>query len=123
MTIRAAVACLGLAVCSVAANGADIELVGVGTVAGNLTDRSGSTGEIANAADPTIHVPQNILGGFGSGIAYSGFGDIFAAASDRGPFDGVTDPSYKDRFYFFRFTLNTVTKTVTATLLHTRLLR
>lgn len=121
--LRAGLAGLGLLACTLAANAGEIQLVGKGAVPGSASDLSGLTGEIYDAADSSAHVPQNILGGFGSGVAYTGIGDYFVAVSDRGPFDGVTDPAYADRFHIFRFALNIATKTVTPTLTDTRLLR
>lgn len=122
---RAMLAPLSIAVCALAANAGSavpsVELAGVGTVPGNATDLSGLSGEISNANDGTKHVPMNLLGGFGSGIAYTGYKDFFIAVSDRGPFDGVTDPAYPDRFHIFRFTLDPDNKTITPGLVDTRL--
>ena len=64
---------------------ADIVLVGVGTLPGDSTDLSGLTGK---ASDGT---PQNRLGGHGSAIAYTGKGNEYILASDRGPKDGASD--------------------------------
>jgi hypothetical protein len=64
---------------------ADIELLGVATVPGTATDRSGLEGQ---ATDGT---PLNRLGGHGSAIAYSGKGSEYWLLSDRGPKDGKVD--------------------------------
>ena len=34
------------------------------------------------------------------GLTYTGFGNVFLAVPDRGPFDGRTDVPYLDRFHF-----------------------
>lgn len=64
---------------------ADIQLLGMGTVPGTATDRSGLEGE---AADGT---PLNRLGGAGSAIAYTGKGAEYWLLSDRGLKDGQVD--------------------------------
>ncbi|MBN9120821.1 MAG: esterase-like activity of phytase family protein [Planctomycetes bacterium] len=64
---------------------ADVTLVGVGTIPGDAADLSGLTG---HASDGT---PNNRLGGLGSAIAYTGIGDEYVLASDRGPKDGASD--------------------------------
>ncbi|HYO41704.1 MAG TPA: esterase-like activity of phytase family protein [Candidatus Limnocylindrales bacterium] len=81
-----------------------ITLVGQGSVSGTAMDRSGFTGNICQASDPTACVPAAILGGFGSDIAYTGRDSIFVAAPDRGPYDGLTDVPYVDRFHYLRIT-------------------
>lgn len=100
-----------------------VELVGVGAVPGTATDLSGLTGNISNLADPTQSIPMNILGGFGSGITWSGVRDYFFAVNDRGPYDGQTSPAYPDRFHVFRFTLDPTAKTITPTIQATRLFK
>jgi hypothetical protein len=107
--------------CALPAFTGTIELVGTGTVPGTATDLSGLTGNIYNADDTSQFIPMNTLGGFGSGIAYTGYKDLFAAVSDRGPYDGVTDPPYPDRFHLFRFTLDPDAKTIAMQLVDTRL--
>jgi hypothetical protein len=42
--------------------------------------------------------------GFGSDITYTGHDNVFIAAPDRGPFDGLTDVQYLDRFHFLHIT-------------------
>ena len=66
-----------------------ITLVGVGSIPGNATDLSGVTGVVAGENGT---VPHNQLGTFGSGIAYTGSGNIFIATNDRGYSDGLTKP-------------------------------
>src|SRR6266511_805675 len=49
-------------------------------------------------------VPEAIFGGFGSDLPYTGHDNVFIAAADRGPFDGLTDVPYLDRFHFLHIT-------------------
>jgi len=64
---------------------AEIDLVGVGTIPGDQSDLSGLTGKQSDGT------PNNRLGGHGSAIAYTGNGNAYILASDRGPIDGGTD--------------------------------
>jgi hypothetical protein len=64
---------------------ADVTLIGVATVPGDASDLSGLTGK---ASDGT---PNDRLGGHGSAIAYTGTGEEYVLASDRGPKDGASD--------------------------------
>ena len=68
-----------------------ITLIGKGLVSGSALDKSGLTGNICQAGAPANCVPKAIFGGFGSDITYTGHDDVFIAAPDRGPFDGLTD--------------------------------
>ncbi len=78
-----------------------VTLIGVGSVPGNATDRSGLAGSsICQRDDATVCIDQATFGGFGSGVTYTGFGNVFLAVPDRGPFDGRTDVPYLDRFHF-----------------------
>jgi len=70
-----------------------IELLGVGTVPGDATDGLALVPPVLE--DGT---PHNRLGGFGSGIAYTGHGTRYVATPDRGP-SGKT--SYANRYYVF----------------------
>lgn len=58
---------------------AAITLLGVGSIPSNGTDLSGLVGNLESGA------PKNMLGAFGSGIAYSGQGSRYLAVPDRGP--------------------------------------
>ncbi len=87
-----------------AANG--ISLVGRSSIPGNVLDKSGLTGNNCQAGVPGNCVPQAIFGGFGSDISYTGHDNVFIAAPDRGPFDGLTDTPYLDRFHFLHITTN-----------------
>jgi hypothetical protein len=78
-----------------------ITLVGKGTVDGSALDKSRLAGNICQAGNPANCVPKAILGGFGSDLAYTGHDNVFVSAPDRGPFDGLTDVPYVDRFHFF----------------------
>lgn len=62
-----------------------VTLLGVGSLPGDMADLSGLTG---NQSDGT---PHNRLGGMGSAIDYTGKGNSYVLASDRGPKDGATD--------------------------------
>ena len=83
---------------------AGITLIGKGLVSGSAVDRSGLTGNICQQGAPANCVPKAIFGGFGSDITYTGHDNVFIAAPDRGPFDGLTDVPYLDRFHFLHIT-------------------
>src|SRR5262245_28243004 len=79
-----------------------ITLIGKGTVSGAALDTSGLRGNICQEGNPANCIPKAILGGFGSALTYTGYFDVFIAAPDRGPFDGLTNVSHRDRVYFFK---------------------
>lgn len=81
-----------------------ITLVGKGVVSGSALDSSGLTGNICQQSAPANCVLKAIFGGFGSDLTYTGHDNVFIAAPDRGPFDGLTDVPYLDRFYFLHIT-------------------
>src|ERR1700741_1967783 len=81
-----------------------ITLVGKGVVSGSALDTSGLTGNICQEGAPANCVPKAIFGGFGSDLTYTGHDNVFIAAPDRGPFDGLTDVPYLDRFYVLHIT-------------------
>ena len=83
-----------------------ITLIGKGVVSGSALDTSGLTGNICQAGVPDNCIPKAIFGGFGSDISYTGHDDVFIAAPDRGPFDGLTDQPYIDRFYFLHIAMD-----------------
>jgi hypothetical protein len=97
---------------------AEVALVGVGTIPGDATDRSGLTGTYTNTEGETI--PANQLGSFGSAIAHSGTGNRYYATNDRGFGDGSTRSV--DRFHVLTITVDPVRKRVNAHLVQTRLL-
>ena len=75
-----------------------IELIGIGSIPGNIADTPDLTGDASPGS------PQNRLGGFGSAIAYTGIGNTYIATPDRGPNDG--DSTYLDRYYKFNITVD-----------------
>src|SRR5262245_19033026 len=83
-----------------------ITLIGKGLVDSAGLDKSGLTGTICQAGVPTNCVSKAIFGGFGSDLTYTGHDNVFIAAPDRGPFDGLTDVPYLDRFHFLHITTN-----------------
>src|SRR5262245_57005687 len=98
---------------------AAITFIGTGTIAGNATDFSGLTGTITGGAGT---IPHNLLGAFGSGIAYAGSKNLYVMVNDRGYSDGITTPSYINPFQIFTITVDATAKTVTPTLVDTRLM-
>jgi hypothetical protein len=104
---------------------AGITLIGKGVISGSLLDKSGLTGNICQASAPANCVPKAIFGGFGSDISYTGHDNVFIAAPDRGPFDGLTDVPYLDRFYFLHITtdLGAAFPNIRTVLLDTRFLK
>jgi hypothetical protein len=98
-----------------------IELVAIGYMPGNVLDKSGLTGVICQAGNAANCVPKAIFGGFGSDLTYTGHDNVFIAAPDRGPFDGLTDVPFLDRVHFLHITTNLTTKQISTVLLDTRL--
>jgi hypothetical protein len=93
---------------------ADITLIGVATLPGNMADLSGLK---ENASDGT---PQNRLGGL-SGMAYTGRGHEYLHIADRGPKDGASD--YVCRFHRMEMRVSPgVTPALTLKLIGTTLL-
>jgi hypothetical protein len=104
----------------------DAVLLATSSLPGTSSDLSGLTSPLENGA------PGNLLGGFGSGIAYAG-GNTFLAVPDRGPnavsFNPLVDDTvaYIDRFQTFKLTLTPSSSgsrpfTLTPTLTNTTLL-
>lgn len=60
-----------------------IELIASGSVAGDLSDKSGLDGVLDDGK-----TPQAIFGSWGSGIVYSAKNNLYYAVSDGGPADG-----------------------------------
>jgi hypothetical protein len=102
-----------------------ITLIGKGVIDGNAMDKSGLTGNICQTTNLANCVPKALLGGLGSALAYTGHNNVFIAAPDRGPFDGLTDIPYLDRVHFLKITtdLGAPFPNIQTTLLDTRLLR
>ena len=84
-----------------------IKFIGRGAIPGNHADKSGLKGSICQLGNAANCIPNTTLGGLGSGIAYTGFDNLFLAAPDRGPFDGRTDVPYLDRFHYLRLNVGT----------------
>ena len=85
---------------------AGITLIGTGFVSAAALDKSGLIGNICQQGVPANCVSKAIFGGFGSDMTYTGHDNVFVAAPDRGPFDGLTDAPYIDRFHFLHITTN-----------------
>jgi hypothetical protein len=102
-----------------------ITLVGKGLVSSAALDKSGLKGNICQAGNPENCVPKALFGGFGSALTYTGHNNVYIAVPDRGPFDGLTDVPYLDRFHFLKFTtdLGAPFPNINVALLDTRLLR
>lgn len=102
-----------------------ITLIGKGLIDGAALDKSGLIGSICQAGVPANCVPQAIFGGFGSDLRYTGWNNVFIAAPDRGPFDGLTDVPYLDRFHFLQITtdLGAASPNIHVELLDTRFLK
>jgi hypothetical protein len=100
-----------------------IELVATGYIPGNLLDKSGLTGVICQVGNPANCVPKAVFGGLGSDLSYTGHDNVFVAAPDRGPFDGLTDVPFLDRVHFLHLSTDLQTKQVSAVLLDTRMLK
>src|SRR5262249_22000065 len=97
---------------------AEIKFIGEGTIPGTATDQSGLSGLLEDGV-----TPKNRVGGLGSALAYTGIGQLYVAAPDRGPADGTT--SYIDRIYTIRIDVkmnSNNTFTITPTLVATRLM-
>ena len=102
-----------------------VTLIGKGLIDGSALDKSGLTGNICQAGAPANCIPKAIFGGFGSDLTYTGHDDVFIAAPDRGPFDGLTDVPYLDRFHFLHITTDVGAPfpNIHTTLLETRFLK
>jgi hypothetical protein len=92
-----------------------VTLLGVGTLPGDMADLSGLKG---NQNDGT---PHNRLGGMGSAIDYTGKGNSYVLASDRGPKDGATD--FACRFHHMDIIVSPNSNKVELKLTKTTLLR
>src|SRR5258706_9872942 len=99
-----ALAVLTLTASSLWAATPGITLVGKGVVSGSALDKSGLTGNICQEGVPGNCVAKALLGGFGSALTYTGHNNVYVAAPDRGPFDGLTDAPYLDRVHLLHIT-------------------
>lgn len=106
---------------------AGVTLIARGSIPGTALDKSGLTGNVcrlgSDTSVPDNCVPQAILGGFGSALAYTGHDNVFIATPDRGPFDGLTNIPYLDRVNFLYMVANPATSSIEIKLLDTRLLK
>ena len=116
----------GLLIANIARSATEgITLVGKGLVSSAALDKSGLAGTICQQGAPANCVPRALFGGFGSDITYTGHDNVFVAAPDRGPFDGLTDTPYLDRFHFVYLATNVGAPfpNIRTVLLDTRLLK
>src|SRR5262245_32308939 len=122
---RALLTGLALAISTAAAAQTGVTLIGKGAVPGTALDKSGLEGNICQAGVPTNCIPKATLGGFGSAVAYTGQDNVYIAAPDRGPFDGLTDVPYLNRVQFLHIVTDVGAPfpNITTTLLDTRLLK
>src|SRR5262245_23855143 len=100
-----------------------IQLVATGRLPGNVLDKSGLTGDICQAGNALNCVPKAVFGGLGSDLTYTGHDNVFIAAPDRGPFDGLTDVPFLDRVHFLHLTTDLKKREVSWALLDTRFLK
>ena len=93
-----------------------ITYLGSGVIAGDSSDDTGLTFLLEDGS------PANLAGGMGSGITYSGFGNLYYMVSDRGP--GDPSNSWLDRMYKVEVavTPSGASFVVTPTLVHASLL-
>jgi len=98
---------IGTSVLTLSAADPGVTFIGHGLVKGDDRDKSGLEGqEICREIDPEDCIDQATFGGFGSGLTFTGHDNVFLAVPDRGPFDGLTDVPYWDRFHFLYMTVN-----------------
>jgi hypothetical protein len=76
---------------------ADIKLIARGHIPGDATDRTGLTEILKDG------IPNNRLGGLGGALAWTGKGNRYVLAPDRGTGDGTS--SYRCRMHFYDITL------------------
>jgi Esterase-like activity of phytase len=72
---------------------AEIRLIAVGAVPGTARDRSGLSTSVGEGQ------PHDLLGSFGSGVAWTGTGNRYFGVNDRGPDDGAAP--YRCRMHEF----------------------
>ena len=122
---RALLMVLALAASAASAQPAGVTLIGKGVLPGTALDKSGLTGNICQAGTPANCIPSATLGGLGSAVAYTGSDNVYVAAPDRGPFDGLTDVPYLNRVHFLHIKTDVGKPfpNIRTTLLDTRLLK
>lgn len=112
-------------VATLSASSPGVTLIGIGRVDGARLDKSGLAGRpICQREDHLACIDQATFGGWGSGVTYTGLGNIFLAVPDRGPYDGRTDVPYRDRVHVLdiRVDQRAAFPNITTTLVDTRLL-
>ncbi len=116
-SLRYSAALLAIAFLSPMPANAAITYLGKGILPYNATDFSGLTDVLPDGT------PHNLLGGFGSAITYSGFGNRYYVTPDRGPGGGTVD--YFDRFHEVDLQINNTGSgfVIVPTLIQTKLLR
>lgn len=77
---------------------ADVRYIGAAVLPGDIPDKSGLTDILAP------RMPHNLVGSFGSALTYTGTGDIYLGASDRGPQDGALP--FRTRFHELRIVVD-----------------
>ncbi len=105
---------LGALLCCAAVQ-ADIELIGKASLPGDAHDRSGFQGRYVNAQGDSI--PADQLGSWGSSIEYSGHGNRYYVANDRGFGDGTSRS--EDRFHVLEIQADPKAKALSLRLLET----
>ena len=96
---------------------APVELLGTALLAADTQDASGLAGTLSSGGKT---MPHNLLGSAGSGLAYSGAGNLYLAVADRGPEDGAFP--FADRMHVLQITAepkNVVVKPVRTALFRT----
>src|SRR5262249_33430668 len=83
------------------------QIYGVGSIPGTATD-----GLYVSPQTLEDGLSNNLVGGFGSAITYTGNANLYIATPDRGPNNGLD--SYTDRYYLISIALSggTVTPTI-----------
>lgn len=107
--------CLAAGPCLAQSPTPGVTFLGAASIPADARDLSGLTEDVLPG------VPHDRLGSFGSGIDWTGHGDIYVAINDRGPSDGAAE--YRCRAQLFRIVYAPENKaTITAELLRTVML-
>lgn len=90
--------------------GAQVRVIAAGAVPADTKDMSGLTEVLPGAKPGDAGFAHNTLGGFGSGLAWTGQGNRYVCVPDRGPIDGGT--AYRTRMHEIEivFTRQTIAK-------------
>jgi hypothetical protein len=119
---------IGTSALTLSAADPGVTFIGQGLVPGEALDKSGLAGQQICRDDDEPEktcIDQATFGGFGTGLTFTGHDNVFLAVPDRGPFDGITDVPYWDRFHFLYMTVNVGAPfpNIKTVLLDTRFLR